>query len=70
MYTNNHMDDVDAERIMTDKLQNQVNGTKWSSTPCALPSAVCHSRLKATTVNISSKKYSTEKATDWSWKIQ
>jgi exportin-1 len=25
-----HLDYVDAERIMTDKLQNQVNGTEWS----------------------------------------
>jgi len=25
-----HLDYVDTERIMTEKLQNQVNGTEWS----------------------------------------
>jgi len=25
-----HLDYVDTERVMTEKLQNQVNGTEWS----------------------------------------
>ena len=40
-----HLDYVDTENIMTEKLQNQVNGTEWSwknlNTVCRLLHRLC-----------------------------